>query len=362
MGYEIDFLPIGDKSSGGDAICIRFGDLHGDRSQQYVMVVDGGYQENGDDIVNHIAKFYGTNKIDLVLCTHADQDHIGGLATVLEKMDVKELALHTPWVDSNEIFKFIEDGRRTEEGTRTNLMKALSTAKDLADFAEANETMVWQPFAGTKVEPINNYAITVLGPSEEYHRLLMANYLEGHSKVDETSRLAAFLDRTLIKFIEESMDLETLTNPAEDATTPMNNSSAILHLNFGGKIVILTGDAGVPALDKALDYADEEGISYFQPSFTQIPHHGSKRNVGPTLLNRLFGEPGQEKTRTAFVSAPKEGQPKHPSNKVLNAFKRRGCGCHSTDKGYGKYHYSHAPDRDGWSTCEPLPFLEEVEE
>jgi hypothetical protein len=59
--------------------------------------------------------------------------------------------------------------------------------------------------------------------------------------------------------------------------------------------------------------------------FVQIPHHGSKRNVGPAILNRLIGSPVAQGTNkfTAFVSVPKKGEPKHPSKRVTNAFMRR---------------------------------------
>lgn len=54
MGYEVDILGIGDKSSSGDAIALRYGDLHGEHSQQTVIVIDGGYMVNGQKLVNRI--------------------------------------------------------------------------------------------------------------------------------------------------------------------------------------------------------------------------------------------------------------------------------------------------------------------
>ena len=44
MGYEIDFLPVGDKS--GDAIALRYGNLFGQRTEQTVVVVDGGSEDD----------------------------------------------------------------------------------------------------------------------------------------------------------------------------------------------------------------------------------------------------------------------------------------------------------------------------
>jgi hypothetical protein len=56
-----------------------------------------------------------------------------------------------------------------------------------------------------------------------------------------------------------------------------------------------------------------------------------------------------------------EGEPKHPSKRVINALIRRGVKVIST-RGSGKYQYSKGtPDR-GWSTVEPHAFYNEVED
>jgi hypothetical protein len=41
MGIEIDFIRAGEESKSGQAIALRFGNLHGPRDEQTVMVVDG---------------------------------------------------------------------------------------------------------------------------------------------------------------------------------------------------------------------------------------------------------------------------------------------------------------------------------
>ena len=96
MGFEIDFLPVGDESQSGDAIALRFGNLFGDRSDQVVVVIDGGFKSTVGNLVNHIKQYYGTSKIDLVISTHPDADHMGGLEVVLEEMEVDCLWMHMP--------------------------------------------------------------------------------------------------------------------------------------------------------------------------------------------------------------------------------------------------------------------------
>ena len=91
MGYEIDFLPVGNGEKSGDAIAFRLGNLYGERSEQMVVVIDGGFRETGETLVEHIKKYYDTTHVDLVISTHPDADHTAGLKVVLEQMTVSEL-------------------------------------------------------------------------------------------------------------------------------------------------------------------------------------------------------------------------------------------------------------------------------
>ena len=91
MGYEVDIIGVGQESKSGDAIAIRWGNLFGSRSAQTVVIIDGGFRETGEDVVEHITKYYGTDSIDTVISTHPDQDHINGLAVVLDEFVVGQL-------------------------------------------------------------------------------------------------------------------------------------------------------------------------------------------------------------------------------------------------------------------------------
>jgi beta-lactamase superfamily II metal-dependent hydrolase len=98
--------------------------------------------------------------------------------------------------------------------------------------------------------------------------------------------------------------------------------------------------------------------------YIQVPHHGSKRNVGPTVLDRILGPKKAQEAfdKTAFVSAAKDGEPKHPARKVVNAFQRRGAKVFAT-KGSGLYQHSKdLPLRAGWRTATNLAFYEQVDE
>jgi hypothetical protein len=166
-----------------------------------------------------------------------------------------------------------------------------------------------------------------------------------------------------VKRLAENWGFETLTDPEENETSAENNSSVVLLVKFDDRQFLFTADAGVPALTEAADYAEATAIDKKTVDFVQVPHHGSKHNVGPPILNRILGpkKPAQNFDKTAYVSAAKDGEPKHPAKKVVNAFKRRGAEVYAT-LGNGLLHRSaDAPDRR-WGNATPLPFYSQVEE
>lgn len=307
----------------------------------------------------HIKQYYGTDTVDLAISTHPDGDHSAGLKVVLEELTVRELWMHLPWEHTEDIAKMFVDGRVTDKGIGEKLRKALEDARELEKVAARKGIAISEPFAGRATA---DGVITVVGPTEAYYESLLPKF-RGLPQAK-----GSFLEKVieagvgLVAKIAENWVVETLTDDGE--TSEENNSSVILRLSCDGKAILLTSDAGIPALSNAADFM--EGVLGVAPngwSFIQVPHHGSKRNVGPTVLDRIVGPQlsSNEKRVSAFVSASKDGAPKHPAKKVTNAFLRRRAAVHAT-QGQTKWYHHNAPKRPGWTTSVPLPFYDEVDE
>jgi competence protein ComEC len=54
------------------------------------MMIDAGYDENGDDICKFLEE-RGITRLNYLVLTHSDKDHIGGADKVLEKIEVEEV-------------------------------------------------------------------------------------------------------------------------------------------------------------------------------------------------------------------------------------------------------------------------------
>jgi len=367
MLYEIDFLPVGEGESSGDAICLRYSFDQGVNWD--VGVVDGGTQDAGESLCNHIDKYYKTDKINFLVCTHPDQDHASGLVCVFDNFTVDQVLMHCPWDYVDYIYDYVSDGRVTKESLKKRLIEGHPYAYKVYELANQHSVPIFHAFSDNQNHSIP--CLSIAGPSSSFYLQQLINFRSITDVTEDTIREMGLLRgimeaaKKAINWISETWEEEKLVDPAPDVTSSENNSGIILLFDFEGKKKLLTGDAGVPALEQSADYLEGQGIVLQDFSFVQAPHHGSKRNIGPSILNRLIGEPVPMDTApnlTVFVSASKEGNPKHPNKRVVNAFIRRGSKVVAT-QGSAKRHYSPGtPDREGWSTAEPLPFYTEVEE
>lgn len=360
-GYEIDFLPVGEKSKNGDAIAVRYG-FPGDYK---IIIIDGGTKESGEKIVSHVRKYYDTDYVDYVVNTHPDADHASGLSVVLNELEVGELWMHLPWLHSQVIRDLFKDGRITDDSLGERIKNSLNAAYRLYEIAEEKDIKVYEPYEGDNIG-----SLTVMSPSKDWYLNELLPNFDGMPEKKEASYSSIFkslqdMARSAIQkvteYIEEEWDIETLKEGTK--TSARNESSVVLYGNIANDGILLTGDSGVQALDKVADYAGLSGINLLDCVFVQVPHHGSRHNVSPSVLNRILGEKisiDASATKSSFASVSK-GADDYPRRSVSNAFNRRGAKVY-VSKGNTINHNKNIPKREGWTSIESLPFYKEVEE
>jgi beta-lactamase superfamily II metal-dependent hydrolase len=339
--HEVDFLPVGAGEKSGDAIALRFTAPNPANNNQVVVIIDGGFSEVGSNLANHVEKYYGTSRADLVISTHPDADHINGLCNVLEEMEVGELLLHLP----------------SNHGYPQNVWG--DAVAELNALARRRGVPVTEPFTGLQRF---EGALTIIGPTQDYYRELLARHVE---EARAGKSLATTLGEALQQLAKRTVSalpfVETLGE--DGATTPCNNSSVITYWQIDGQRLLLTGDAGIPALRQATDLLMNWWHGASTPlNFVQVPHHGSRQNLAPSLLDDLLGPRHApfSSTTTAFISASREA-PKHPSPKVTNAVQRRGCSVYTNEDGSLLHGYK-AASRPGWGSAIPVRPMDEGED
>jgi beta-lactamase superfamily II metal-dependent hydrolase len=293
-----------------------------------------------------VLKYYGTNHIDLVISTHPDGDHLNGLLVVIEKLHVDELMIHQP---------------RQHAGSQVAHFRNIEAIDNLIDTARSWGIRLADPFTGA--EHLDGQLV-VLGPTKDFYELLVEEHLQELLTENKSINFSQ-LRRRARNLFDSALGMlpfeETLTDLGE--TSPRNETSVVTLLQVDGHRLLFTGDAGQRALTAAAeDYETRIGSFALHPlSFFQAPHHGSRRNLGPTILDRILGERGLRHGEVmSFISAA-AAAPKHPSPKVVNALQRRGAVTAATlGQSIGWHH--NAPARVGWGPLAPLPPLDESDE
>lgn len=334
-----------------------------------IHVVDGGFVDTGDKIIEFLEKYYkprsGQKQVTIqnMVLSHADNDHAGGLLKVLEKYPVGTLWMNRPWLYAQEVIDSFH-GNFTDDGLikRIRDMNAQSVA--LEELAIKKKTKIEPAFQGAQ---IGNF--TVLAPNKQRYIAsipAMGRTPQSYAQAAADSTPGLFKSalqkaQEAVAFVKEAWGIETLSENPEP-TTASNECCVVQYGKIGDGRLLLTADAGPIALKEAADYAAAVGLTDAL-TFVQIPHHGSRRNVTPTVLNRWLGQPANDQSirrGTAYVSVGSTASSEYPRRSVANAFCRRGYHVFSTGT---HTHLSHS--RGGGHAdlvpATPLPFFEEVE-
>lgn len=170
---KIIFLNVGQ----GDATLIMQGDKQ--------ILIDGG--PDGQVLLEKLGKYipFWDRKIDLIIATHPDQDHIQGLADVLEKYQVGSVIQTTDESDSGIFKKY----------------------KELINQKSVN---VIAAVPGAKVELENNAELKIIGP------LTLKNDKKDTNADSVVARLVFGNNKFLFTGDEPTEEENSLVNYAED--------------------------------------------------------------------------------------------------------------------------------------------------
>lgn len=346
--FELDFLPVGDTTS-GDAICLRYRKNGIER----VHVVDGGYSGSGQELLDHMDRYYSRGrKIDAVVATHPDQDHASGLRTVLREREVSELWMLRPWMYADELIDRFKHYSNVENLKR-ELRKKFPYIAELEAIAIEEGIPIYEPFQGTKIGDF-----IVLTPTKSRYLDLVVSSektpVEKSSAAQLLELMNAAAGSVRVLWGEENFSAENTANE--------NEMSIVQYAELSGKKMLLTADTGRDGLTEAADYVEGcgilENLDYFQ-----VPHHGSRRNVSTETLDRWLGERlgshASDSSFTAMISAAKNDKD-HPRKAVVRAIHHRG-GRPVATQGQTICFSNNAPQRAGWVPVTPLDYPDDQE-
>ncbi|OHT23353.1 hypothetical protein A3Q29_21150 [Providencia stuartii] len=353
--YDLDFLAVGETTS-GDAIFVRTKK----DNNEVITLVDGGYAGEVDNIEAFMDKWYKKKVIDNMVLTHGDRDHLSGLVQILkdESIQVNTIWALFPWHYADDLINgnYFEN-RKSPKWLEDELKRQYDLLCEFEQLAINRGIKIKSPFQGQCIGEFK-----VLSPSKKFY---LDNIASSHKTANENKeRISgkALLKSTFSKvadMIERDWGYETFSS---ESTSSENNNSVIQYASIGGKKILLTGDAGVEALEEAIKYLQPQSLPI--ADIFQVPHHGSRRNLSSDTLDKIIGpklatysEAKNADKITAIISAGYK-DPNHPRNAVLRALIHRGASVFGTRK--GGYHKGHS-SRNDWHPAKKYDYPKNTE-
>lgn len=354
MQYDIDFIGVKTVEKNADAIAMRWRE---DDNEPFVVgVYDGGFKDYGKALCEHIKKYYKTDHVNFVVCSHPDKDHASGLTEVLENLTVDCLYMNLPWLYIDELFDKVSDGRKTKNTLECDLRKKYQYVDDLEKLANDKNIPIYPCFEGDIIEK----TWYVLSPSKEFY--LNQIVQSDKTPLEEKEVQESFIVKAakkLTKWIKEFWNKDSLE---ENPKTSAENEMSIILAGDLANGALLTADAGILALKAAYEYANKHNVDLSKSiSFYQIPHHGGRHNLNSEVMDKIVGkivDRGVLTNKTAYASTAADNE--YPRKAVVNAFIRRGVKVYSTN-GITLHHYHDTTNRD-WEVAKPLKFSDMVED
>lgn len=359
MDYEIDFIGVPDDKKDSQAVCLRYRNKEG---RYTTIVYDAGFTSGGEEMCAHLKRYYFNGerpRIDYLFCSHSHDDHIGGVVHLIENCDVKRIFFNAPWDCIDELYNRITDRRKTRTSLDRRLREEYSGLESIEKLAADRGIPRFNSFVGSTVVPD---VVSVLSPTRDFY--IEQTCRENVDIFDAHGKQGSASSSMMLSKVREDWDTELLRENV--STSAENETSLVLDLDFENERVLLTGDAGPLALSKAIENSEDMFSSDIKDvTVYQMPHHGSRHNVTPSILDRLVGpilekeSAAKQTEKVAFACTAATSD--HPKGMVTNAFIRRGCNVYATNGFTICHSYGSMPSRDGWSAIKKIDFAELVD-
>ena len=218
--------------------------------------------------------------IDLLIITHIDDDHIGGICRWFEDSKFEKTIIKKVWFNSkkNIVRKFRADSSEVESTVKLNMntssKKSVKQGCYLEDKLEELNIWIKDIIVEKYEDEIGECKIKVLSPG-----------LKGLKKLSEKWESEEYKNTKKAKKNDYKYSIEELylKPDVEDDSIPNESSIAIL-IEYRSSKVLLLGDAKSSVIEAALKNMGYDETNRIKLNLLKVSHHGSKKNISKELL------------------------------------------------------------------------------
>jgi len=276
--FAIDMLP----AQRGDALWLTYGEP----GALHHVIVDGGPSETIPTLVPELERRIrelpgGKTRVELLVMSHVDADHIQGVVSLLSGPDRIGL-FRDVWFNGYEHLR--PDTLGAVDGEQ--LTALLDDNRDRWNKAFRGGPVV-VPDEGDlpTITLRGGLELTLLSPTLEGLKKLAPRWERECERAGLIAGHGAEVPRSAVRdeLLGWNIDVFAEAEYRRDRAEP-NGSSIAFIARYGGKSVLCAADAHSEVLEKSLDRL---GPGPHDFTAVKVSHHGSRANISPAFLDRV---------------------------------------------------------------------------
>lgn len=297
---EFNILP----AYNGDSILIRTYNVD---NEEFVILVDGGTSSTFE----YSLKFFleRISKVDLLVLSHIDSDHIGGLISFFKNSIIDNVEIGEIWYNQPNIK--LTTKLKTEKAQIS--VRQAEDWKALLKHKKPNVT-IKEITTNDKQITLSNIKFTILSPTPEVKNELYKVWLSQKDKLKKNqTTLKVKISTNTPSYSKSLKELSSIDfKPEKSINTDIYNSSSIAFLlNCPDLSILLLADSRPEIVCDSLKKLGYCELKPLKVDFVKISHHGSLNNTSQTLLSFI------ESNNYLISTNGGTSSHKHPSRETI---------------------------------------------
>lgn len=263
---QIKLLP----AYSGDCILFQYKDFnHKIRN----ILIDGGEPQNYSiALYDEIIKIYKTGQIDLLVITHIDNDHVGGILEFIQDNTI-EKKVNQYWFNASKQFSY---DLNLDNSNNLSFKQGIKLENYLSQSNNWHKKSISNNFSQHRLPDI---AIEILSP--DIHRLQRLNKPWKH-ELKKIGLLANDEHSDYSYSIEE-----LIKNKSKYDRSTTNGSSISFYLDIYNKRFLFLADTHITLIQKNLTNLGYNEKNKLKVECIKLSHHGSKYNLDDNFLKLI---------------------------------------------------------------------------
>lgn len=272
---ELNILP----AYNGDAILIK---TYDENNVEVIILIDGGTAATFEYFLKK--ELEDISKIDLLVLTHIDNDHIGGLIKFFENSLIEEVKIEEIWYNQPDV-EFYEPSSE----------KALISVRQGEDWKaliknKKKDVVIKEITTQNKIISIKGLHFNILSPTLEIKNELYDDWLKERAKLKIIDpNKTALISASSPSYSKSLQELNKYDfKPEKSIEKDIYNSSSIAFLlKCPDLSLLLLADSRAEVITRSLQHLNYHDSNPVEVDFVKVSHHGSLNNTSQELLSLI---------------------------------------------------------------------------